>query len=54
MIVGDFNFHIDDHTNASAVKFMELLQTFDHTQRVKQTTVNFQMSKAISEMYGVL
>ena len=38
MIVGDFNFHIDNHTYASAVKFIELLQTFDHTQRVKQTT----------------
>ena len=38
MIVGDFNFHIDNHINASAVKFIELLQTFDHTQRVKQTT----------------
>ena len=30
--------HRDDHTNASAVKFMELLQTFDHTQHVKQPT----------------
>ena len=38
MIVGDFNFHIDDHSNSCAVKFMELLQTFDYTQHVKQPT----------------
>ena len=38
MIVGDFNFHIDDHTNASAIKFMEPSQTLDHTQHVKQPT----------------
>ena len=38
MIVGYFNFHIDDHTNVSAAKFMELLKSFDHTQHVKQPT----------------
>ena len=38
MIVSDFNFHIDDHSNSCVVKFMELRQTFDYTQRVKQPT----------------
>ena len=29
MVVGDFNFHMDDHNNTYAGKFMELQQTFD-------------------------
>ena len=38
MVVCDFNFHIDDHKNSCAGKFMELLQTFDSAQHVEQPT----------------
>ena len=38
MVVGDFNFHMDDHNNTYAGKFMELLQTFDYAQYVEQPT----------------
>ena len=34
MIVGDFNFHVDDQSNASAVKFVKLLQIFDYTHHI--------------------
>ena len=38
MEVGDFNFHIDDHNNTCAGRFMDLLQTFDYAQHVEQPT----------------
>ena len=38
MIVGHFNFHVDDQNNISAGKLLQLLQTFDYVQHVKEAT----------------
>ena len=38
MVVGDFNFHVDDQNNISAGKLLQLLQTFDYVQHVKEAT----------------
>ena len=38
MVVGDFNFHVDDQNNISAGKLLQLLQTFDYVQQVKEAT----------------
>ena len=40
LIVGDFNFHVDDHTNKASKKFHALLGMFDLKQFVDQPTYN--------------
>jgi hypothetical protein len=38
LIVGDFNFHVDDPTNSTASQFLDLLEIFDLKQFVDQPT----------------
>uniref|UniRef100_A0A3B3HT49 Reverse transcriptase domain-containing protein n=1 Tax=Oryzias latipes TaxID=8090 RepID=A0A3B3HT49_ORYLA len=38
LILGDFNLHVDTPTNCSAVEFLELLDTLQLTQHVKEPT----------------
>ena len=38
LIIGDFNFHIDDPTNTAAKQFHDLLEIFDVKQFVDQPT----------------
>ena len=38
LIVGDFNFHVDDPTNTAAKQFLDLLEIFDLKQFVDQPT----------------
>ena len=53
MVVCDFNFHIDDHKNSCAGKFMESLQTFDYAQHVEQPTHKV-MDPALSDHYAIV
>jgi len=38
LLVGDFNFHVEDTSNSAAVKFLDLLKTFNFIQLVNQPT----------------
>ena len=38
VIVGDFNFHVDDHSNIQARRFLALFDNFDLKQLVSQST----------------
>ena len=38
LLVGDFNFHIEDPTDTNAVKFMHLIESFDLKQHVLEPT----------------
>lgn len=38
LIMGDFNFHIDDLTNFYAREFLNLLDTFNMSQHVNEPT----------------
>ena len=38
VIVGDFNFHVDDHSDIQARRFLALLDNFDLKQLVSQST----------------
>jgi len=37
-LVGDFNFHIEDTTNAAALQFLNILECFNLTQHVNEAT----------------
>lgn len=38
IICGDFNFHIDDQNDTNAVKFLQMLHSFDYVQHVNEST----------------
>ena len=38
MIAGDFNFHVDDPENRNALRFLDMLNTFDLQQSVTECT----------------
>lgn len=38
LLVGDFNFHVEDNSNAAAPQFLNILECFNLTQHVKQPT----------------
>ena len=40
LIVGDFNFHVEDPTDSSSLQFLNLLDLFNLSQHVKQATYN--------------
>lgn len=38
LIVGDFNFHVEDRSDTSAIAFLDLLNAFNLVQHVSQST----------------